>query len=416
MTFANDEFALMFDAAAAAAMQGPPPEHDEAPPIEADWHEDDLSQTAIQVSEGAWNEAAIPQRPWLARGYFMRGSVTVIAGPGSAGKSMLTCAWACALATGRQWSRLEPIQPLRVAIYNVEDDEDEQQRRLSATLQQQGLTPQDIAGRVLRLSPRDVGTLIEQLPDGRMQMTKAWDGLIEVCEQRNLDVLFLDPLAELHTAEENDNTALRSVVARLRTLAQQYQLAVVLIHHTRKGATAGDPDTVRGASAIVGAARIVLTVATMTEDEANKLGISPDMRRDLMRVDGAKQNYAPATDAEWFQRLGREIGNGEIIAAAEPWRPPSTGASADAIARLETILARGHNGWPYTAKLGPHDSSIRHAMRLAGIEAKAAEASAIKALMAKGWHVAEYHDAHRKIANGWRSPEYAPSINWNDGQ
>ena len=49
-------------------------------------------------------------------------------------------------------------------------------------------------------------------------------------------MLVVDPLAELHNCEENDNTALRSVIAKFRELAVRFEMAVVILHHTRKGA------------------------------------------------------------------------------------------------------------------------------------------------------------------------------------
>ena len=55
----------------------------------------------------------------------------------------------------------------------------------------------------------------------------------------------------------------------------------MLVHHARKGSgqAAGDPDSLRGASSIVGAARIVLTVLTMDDEQAaswaSALGIAP---------------------------------------------------------------------------------------------------------------------------------------------
>ena len=53
------------------------------------------------------------------------------------------------------------------------------------------------------------------------------------------------------SSEENDNTALRAVIAKFRELAVKHNIAVVILHHTRKGGSAspGDPDIARGASA-----------------------------------------------------------------------------------------------------------------------------------------------------------------------
>ncbi len=40
----------------------------------------------LWVLEKGWNEADIPQRPWIVKGHMLRGSVTAIVAPGGGGK------------------------------------------------------------------------------------------------------------------------------------------------------------------------------------------------------------------------------------------------------------------------------------------------------------------------------------------
>jgi hypothetical protein len=151
-------------------------------------------------------------------------------------------------------------------------------------------------------------------------------------------------LAELHNAEENDNTAMRAVVAAFRSLAKRLNIAVVILHHDRKGNSApGDMDRVRGASAISGAVRVMLTLTTMTEEEADKLGIAPQERRRHFRIDGAKSNYAPTQEAEWWRLAAYEIENGEQIAACMPWQAPSpwAGLQWEQITKIIEVIEAG---------------------------------------------------------------------------
>lgn len=280
---------------------------------------------ALWASSGGWSEADIPKRPWIVPGYAMRGSVTVIAGAGSAGKSSLVKGQMLAAVFGLTFSRFRVETPLKVLSYNTEDDRDEEQRRMSATLRQFGRQADEVPETLRIIGPNEIGTLITRDPvSGYCIATKAMQELEAMLAESRPDILFLDPLVELHNAEENDNTGLRAVVAYFRSLAQRFKMAVVLLHHTRKGATTpGDPDAVRGASAVVGAARVVLTVCTMTDEEATRCGVDPRHRRRFFRLDSAKQNYAPIEEAEWFQRVVHVLDNGEEVAAAEPWTPPS---------------------------------------------------------------------------------------------
>lgn len=313
-------------------MDGKPRQPTDAPP-------------PLWSAEGGWIESDIPRRPWIVAPYIMRGSVTVLAGPGSAGKSSIVKAWLLASAFGLPFSKFLPAGPQRVISYNTEDDLNEERRRMSATLRQFGRYPEEVPDTLRIIGPEDIGTLIVRDPvSGLCVSTAAMTQLEAMIEEFQPDYVVLDPLVELHTSEENDNTALRAVVAHFRGLAQRHRIAVVLLHHTRKGSTQpGDPDAVRGAGAIIGAARVVLTCVPMSEDEASKLGIPSNRKRSYFRLDPAKSNYAPIEEAEWFQRVAYVLDNGEEVAAAEPWQIPSPwdGITWTMIGQMMEIIETG---------------------------------------------------------------------------
>jgi hypothetical protein len=306
----------------------------------------------LWVDDAEWAETDIPKRPWVAPGYLMRGAVACLSGQGSGGKSSLVVCWTVALALGEPIGEFKPIGALRVANYNVEDDEQEQRRRYSAALQAAGKAPADIAGRVIRCGPNTIGTLFERNADtGRISPTAAMETLEALCKERGVQVLVCDPLAELHNAEENDNTAMRSVIAAFRGLAQRLNIAVLILHHDRKGTNApGDMDRLRGASAITGAVRVLLTLTSMSTDEADRFGVPPEQRRRHFRIDGAKSNYAIAQEAEWWRLAGYPLANGEEVAACRPWSPPSVFEGlpmGDCVAALDAMIAGHPAGRPW---------------------------------------------------------------------
>jgi len=278
-------------------------------------------------------------------------------------------AWTTALAEGRTLGGFAPRQPEIVVNYNVEDDRDEQRRRYAAALVAQRASGEAILRRVFRCGPMGVGTLFERDPmTGRVAPTIALEALRALVEESGASVLVADPLAELHNAEENDNTAMRSVVAAFRTMARDLDIAVLVLHHNRKGTQeAGSADMIRGAGSITGAVRVALTLGTMTPEEADKLGVKPEDRRAHFRVDGAKSNYAPPTEAEWWRLSAVEIHNGEQVAAVVPWAPPSAFrdlSMADCVAILEAIQARGGTtptgepiGFKDSQKAGPMNAT-----------------------------------------------------------
>lgn len=374
---------------------------------------------ALWLDTEAWDEADIPKRPWVVRGYLLRGAVTIAAGPGGAGKSSLVCAWSCAMALGMSYGRFDPEKPLKIIGYSVEDDALEQRRRMSAALRQFGKTPRDLGKRLIRCGPTTVGTLIERDPvTGQLALTDAWEGLEALLAEHRPDVLTLDPFAEIHTAEETDNTALRQVIARVRELAQTYDCAILLIHHTRKGSVAGDPDSIRGASAIVGAVRVALTVASMTEEEAEQLGQSIDTRRQFFRVDLVKQNYAPPARADWHVMHEYDLDNGEQVAAAVPWDAPSPithKIDPDTLQSLLAGIAAGTDSGPYSPQMSTErPRSVSALMLRYGIQQPKAMKEALGALLAPGGgvRIAEWVDQHRRPRVGLRTVTGLPRVRW----
>lgn len=329
------------------------------PMVEPSISENKKALPALWKDQGEFTTSDIPKRPWVVEGYLLRGAVSVLSGQGAGGKSSLVVAWSLAGAMGKKLGGFSPLNPITIINYNVEDDKDEQRRRYSAAIMAQSAKRESM-GRIIRCGPYNVGTLFaREQATGQIQPTQALAELEKMCMESQADVLICDPLAELHDSEENDNTAMRQVVASFRSLAQRLDMAVLILHHDRKGtSTPGDMDRVRGASSISGAVRVMMTLTSMSLEEANSFGIPPEERRGHFRVDGAKSNYAPAQDAEWYRLSPIEIENGETIAAALPWEPPSPFGKltmAECVAILETIQ-RGFeaNGKHYGYAAGPN--------------------------------------------------------------
>jgi len=326
--------------------------------------------------------------------------------------------WATALALGKSWNRFHPQAACRVLVYNVEDDEDEQQRRFSAVLRQFDHSPKDIAHKIMRVMPEGNGALIRYDDDVR---TWRFTDLMGDLEQHVMtfrpDVIMLDPFSELHDADENDNTAVRAVVALLRFFAQRHNLAVSLLSHTRKGSadSAGDMDIVRGASSSVAAARLVLTVLPMTKDEAKEFSISEDLRRRFVRMDSAKSNYAPASSAEWFELTEYELDNTEAVAAAVPWKPQGDiTLDAGEQTTLEDVIAAGVNGHAFSPQLSDKQwRSVSNVFSRFGIRSKKGQADKLNKLLANGFDVAEFRQAsNRQIRHGLRRNDGCPNVDW----
>jgi RecA-family ATPase len=90
---------------------------------------------------------------------------------------------------------------------------------------------------------------------------------------------------------ENDNQQINFVADLFRSIAKECQIAVMLVHHTRKGAEFGARgENARGASALKDAARNVRELRLPTPNNVKDLNIEPTKANELIIVDHTKAN------------------------------------------------------------------------------------------------------------------------------
>ncbi len=358
-----------------------------------------------------WDEAQLPQREWIVPQYVMRRKVTGLIGAPEAGKSGLALKWAISLALDLPFGDFRPIplpgekrRPRRVVILNAEDDEDEQRRRISSLMRGTGRSVADLADNLIRVGP-DSGTakLFEGDGSGEVYPTAAFEELKTFIEKNKVDVLILDPLVELLGGQdENSNGVMGGVFALLRRLAEDCKIAVIVIHHTKKGANiAGNLEAARGGSALGGSIRIGLTLTVMSEAEADELGVPKETRKHYVRLDNAKQSYGPPSDAAlWFHRFSVELDNGDSSPALEPWSPPKVREmSLDELAPIIADIQAGClSGAPFSPKLSNDERSVRHVLEKHGVKG-AAQSKTLDRL--KDHHGLQA--AHFTLRNGTRN-------------
>jgi hypothetical protein len=367
-------------------------------------------------------------RDWIARGLLLRGAVSMLFGPANQGKSLMLTMWSVALATGTAWGTLQPARKYRVLTLFSEEDNEEQSRRVGAAAQELFADLDEVDEQLDRLECMGVATLFAADQDRALVPTKAWGQLVQVIRERRPDVLILDPLIELHNVEENDNTLLKGVIARLRALAQHFGLAVLLSHHTRKaygegGGIAGVIDAARGASAIGGAVRIAHTLVEMTEQEAGGLGIPVDRRRYYVRLDEARNTFTPpARVADWFEKVSHALpGSGtETSPALRCWAAsPAVAPNASVLGALVQGIAAGcpaTGGMPWSPVLRPSEPrSVVHLLRAHGVEV-VSDRVTLDALFQAGVVAGTFrHPSHRHPANGLRTAHQGPAgVVWAD--
>lgn len=292
------------------------------------------------------NAGTIPPREWVLGTMLARKNVTVMAASGGVGKSSIALAWAISMATGRPLVGDRVPHRARVLVVTAEDGIDEMRRRLRALRMLHGI---DIIGQgwlsVLCLTGSHV-SIARMNGDGGIEETGDADRIAETSRLHRADVVILDPFVKLSGAPENDNGATDVVMKALVRIADRCNVAVLVLHHVKKGAAApGDASNARGASSMIDAARFAVTVTGMTTDEAATMGIPDEERVRLIRVDDAKANLVlKSPKARWYRLASINLGNGtsdypngDNVQAVEQWTPPDTWEGLDT-ATINDIL------------------------------------------------------------------------------
>ena len=260
----------------------------------------------------------IPPRQWMFGTYLIKGKVTTLSAPGGTGKSVLALVWSMCLASGRTLLTTEPHHAAKVLVWSGEDDRMEMRRRLRAIEIRHEADP---AGKlaVETKNERDL-RLVSKNEKGQIVVhSSAVDALIKDLKAAGVEVLVVDPLIALHGVNENDNAEMDLVMDQIIRIAEEANVAVLVIHHVAKGSMRddrkGDPaDAARGATAIINRSRVALALRVMNEDEATKLQMPLANRFSYIQVIDAKANLSVRTgygSDDWVQLVSQPINNGD---------------------------------------------------------------------------------------------------------
>jgi len=294
----------------------------------------DKSGLIIRATPFEWiDPIMLPRRQWLYGRHLIRGFLSTTIAPGGYGKSSLIVGEALAMVTGHVLLGDQPAGQLRLWQINLEDPEDELQRRFIAAAIHYKIDPVEIGDRLFVDSGRKLNFVIAR--EGR-DGVKIAVPILEAIEaeiiDKKIDVLQIDPFVACHSVSENDNTKIATVARQWAMIAEATGCAIELVHHARKGTGPGQGFTVddaRGASALIAAVRSARVLNGMTKEEAEKAGVED--RAAYFNVTNGKSNLAPRSNkAIWRHIIGVPLRNGtspfdplgDYVGVVEPWSWP----------------------------------------------------------------------------------------------
>lgn len=287
---------------------------------------DATSESAVRFEVKFWDSvdlAAIPRVEYVYNHFYAKGYTSVTAAPPKVGKSLLGLIEAVDIATGRGILTGEPQAPQRVYYYNAEDDLNTIHNRVGAILKHYGISQDEIRGRLaLESGVGDGGFYIISGQEGEINEAQ-FQAMEQACLTHKIDCVILDPLQDLSRSPET-NEVMRLLGGRLRRFAAKCQLAIGLIHHTRKmqAGVKASIDDMRGGSALRGTARFNRLLVPMSEDDAVKAGLND--HRSHFQVGDIEGNLAPPSSdyAKWYEKVSVIAENGESVGVITPWEWP----------------------------------------------------------------------------------------------
>lgn len=275
---------------------------------------------------GRIDPSNIPARRWILGHRLMSHYLTATFAPGGVAKSVLSLTSAVAIATGREMTGEAVHQTGRVWIINNEDDEAELHRRLAGIYAAHGIPDSELDGRLFVNSGYGEPVLVASEENGMVVNHPNVEAIINGIQACGIDYLVLDPFVSAHNSDENSNTAVNRVADAFKHIAAETGCAVEIIHHTRKGNMGdpgwhiGDAEAGRGASALKDAARIVTTLARISQDKSRELGIPWEEGRRLVRMDLGKGNFSlPDEEATWFRLESVQLPNGDTVGVPQSY-------------------------------------------------------------------------------------------------
>jgi len=169
-----------------------------------------------------------PARRWLIDSLWARASVGCIGGPPKACKSWLGLDLAVSVASATPCLDRFPVaEPGGVLVYMAEDAAPVVKQRLEGLCRH----------RHLDLATLPIGVITA--PSLRLDLPADQRRLDETVRRHAPRLLLLDPFVRLHRINENQASDVAAVLGYLRELQRAHDLAVTVVHHTRKNGGSG---------------------------------------------------------------------------------------------------------------------------------------------------------------------------------
>jgi hypothetical protein len=289
-------------------------------------------QPKTKATPHVWRDPnLIRPRDFLYGDCVIRGYISGIISMGGVGKTSEIQAEIAAMVTGRGLLGIKPKHPYRVWYINLEDPQEEIDRRFAAIFKHYNISEKDIGDRLFTDSGRMKNFVVAHEGRGGIEFDKQIIVDIATSVRENtIDYFVVDPFVNCARFAENDNNTMAAIIEKVWAgIAERQNCAGGLVHHVRKGGgnNSYTVEDARGAGALINSCRNVRVLNVMTKDEGKRAGV--ERHRSYFRIDNGKANLAPPSEeSEWRKIVSVDLGNAagdcpaDHIGVVTPWLWP----------------------------------------------------------------------------------------------
>ena len=257
---------------------------------------------------------------WLWPGWIPKGYLTVIAGDPGVGKSVFALNLAAICFQGGKWPDGAVVEDPTGPVVWAEAEGSQ-----GANLERMKNFEFSPLG-FINPFPTD-----QVLEDFRIDDEGHLRSLRNTIARYLPQLVVIDSLAASHRLREND-AEIHGLLANVRNIARDFQVAIVIIHHLRKGPKGGrdavHQDDLRGSSAIIGVVRSILIL-----DQPGESG--------TVRISHAKSNLGPKRAPFGFEWKKTSNGREFLEFGAAPSREKKLTVESIIESDLRNLLADG---------------------------------------------------------------------------
>jgi len=259
-------------------------------------------RTVTELTGNSFTGKPVPPQKWVVNGWIPAGQVTLLAGDGGTGKTLLGLQLCAAMASGKKWLDM-PVQQDRAIFVSAEEDCDELHRRLAAIVRNEQLTWENLADlKIVPLAGQDAVLGKADLRTNTVSATELLDDVERITRDWQAGLVVLDALHNIFAGEENSRVQAVQFVGLLRGLCSRCETTVVLLGHpSLYGMSSGS-----GTAGSTGWSNAVRSRLYMSRLKAGNT--DTDIDRDVRTLEVKKANYGPSEfkiDIRWSDGIFR---------------------------------------------------------------------------------------------------------------